>query len=138
MHNCTVLPNSVSAFVFSIGRLPSKILFSVSSPSNLNSNVIVFFVPSISSISFSPTVYDKYGYVIAYKATVNLLTKYEGVDKKPEQFTTSGEYDFSIAANSVISDTSRYEAIKYAASDALDEFVSRIAIKGLRNGNNNQ
>lgn len=92
---------------------------------------------SISSISFSPTVYDKNGYVIAYKTTVTLLTKYEGVDKKLEQLTTSGEYDFSIA-ESVISDTRRFEAIKYAASDALDEFVSRIAIKGLRNGNNNQ
>ena len=92
---------------------------------------------SISSISFSPTVYDKNGYVIAYKTTVTLLTKYEGVDKKPEQLTTSGEYDFSIA-ESVISDTRRFEAIKYAASDALDEFVSKIAIKGLRNGNNNQ
>lgn len=93
---------------------------------------------SISSISFSPTVYDKYGYVIAYKTTVTLLTKYQGVDKKPEQFTTSGEYDFSIAANSVISDSSRFDAIKYASSDAIDEFVSKIAIKGLRNGNNNQ
>lgn len=93
---------------------------------------------SISSISFSPTVYDKYGYVIAYKTTVTLLTKYEGIDKKPEQFTTSGEYDFSIASNSVISDSSRFDAIRYAASDAIDEFVSKIAIKGLRNGNNNQ
>lgn len=93
---------------------------------------------SISSISFSPTVYDKYGYVIAYKTTVTLLTKYEGIDKKPEQFTTSGEYDFSIASNSVISDSSRFDAIRYAASDAIDEFISKIAIKGLRNGNNNQ
>lgn len=93
---------------------------------------------SISSIALSPTVYDKNGYVIAYKTTVILLTKYEGIDKKPEQFTTSGEYDFSIAANSVISDSSRFDAIKYASSDAIDEFVSKIAIKGLRNGNNNQ
>jgi hypothetical protein len=92
---------------------------------------------SIQSISFSPTVYDTYGYVIAYKTTVVLAMNYEDENKKVEKLTATGEYDFSITANSVISDTSRFEAIRYSASDALDEFVSKIAIKGLRNGNNN-
>lgn len=91
----------------------------------------------IQSLSFSPTVYDTYGYVIAYKATVVLAMQYEYATKKVEKLTATGEYDFSIEANSVISDTNRFEAIRYAASDALDEFVSKIAIKGLRNGNNN-
>lgn len=91
----------------------------------------------IQSLSFSPTVYDTYGYVIAYKATVVLAMQYENATKKVEKLTATGEYDFSIEANSVISDTNRFEAIRYAASDALDEFVSKIAIKGLRNGNNN-
>ena len=92
---------------------------------------------NIQSISFSPTVYDTYGYVIAYKTTVVLEMQYENADKKIEKLTATGEYDFSIEANSVISDTNRFEAIRYAANDALDEFVSKIAIKGLRNGNNN-
>ena len=91
----------------------------------------------IQSISFSATVYDTYGYVIAYKTTVVLAMEYENANKKIEKLTATGEYDFSIEANSVISDTNRFEAIRYAASDALDEFVSKIAIKGLRNGNNN-
>lgn len=92
---------------------------------------------NIQSISFSPTVYDTYGYVIAYKTTVVLAMQYENADKKIEKLTATGEYDFSIETNSVISDTNRFEAIRYAANDALDEFVSKIAIKGLRNGNNN-
>lgn len=92
----------------------------------------------IQSISFSPTVYDTYGYVIAYKTTVVLAMEYENEAKKVEKLTATGEYDFSITANSVISDNSRFDAIRYASSDALDEFVSKIAIKGLRNGNNNQ
>ena len=91
----------------------------------------------IQSISFSPTVYDTYGYVIAYKTTVVLAMDYEDENKKVEKLTATGEYDFSISANSVISDTNRFEAIRYSASDALDEFVSKIAIKGLRNGNHN-
>ena len=92
---------------------------------------------NIQSISFSPTVYDTYGYVIAYKTTVVLAMQYENADKKIEKLTATGEYDFSIEANSVITDTNRFEAIRYASNDALDEFVSKIAIKGLRNGNNN-
>lgn len=93
---------------------------------------------AIDSISLSPTVYDKYGYVTAYKTTVVLSIKYEGADKKVQHLNASGEYDFSIQANSIISDTRRFEAIRYASLDAIDEFVSKIAIKGLRNGNNNQ
>lgn len=91
----------------------------------------------IDSISFSPTVYDRFGYVIAYKATVVLAIQYEDANKKVQKLTASGEYDFSIEANSVVSDNNRFDAIRYASNDALDEFVSKIAIKGLRNGNNN-
>jgi len=92
----------------------------------------------INSTSFSPTIYDLYGYVIAYKATVVLAFEYEDkLNGKVQKITTSGEYDFMITTNSIISDSSRFEAIKSAANDALDEFVSKMAIKGLRNGNNN-
>jgi len=93
----------------------------------------------IQSLSFSPTVYNTNGYVIAYKATVVLAMNYENAAKKVEKLTATGEHDFSIPDkdSSVISDTNRFDAIRYAASDALDEFVSKIAIKGLRNGNNN-
>lgn len=93
---------------------------------------------SIGSVNFSPTVYDQYGYVIAYKALVKLAISYQYANGKLEKMTTEGEYDFSIEANSVISDTSRFNAIKYSSLDAIDEFVSKIAIKGLQNGNNNQ
>lgn len=92
----------------------------------------------IDSLSFSPTIYDKYGYVNAYKTSVVLSFTYEAKDKKVEKLTASGEYDFFIATNSIISDTNRYEAIKAASSEALDEFISKIAIKGLRNGNHHQ
>ena len=91
----------------------------------------------IGSIAFSPSVYDKYGYVVAYKATVILAIDYEDENKKVQKLTATGEYDFSIESNSVVSDNNRFDAIRYAANDALDEFVSKIAIKGLRNGNNN-
>jgi len=97
-----------------------------------------FLHVSIGGIAFSPTVYDANGYVVAYKTTVTLVNKYKRGSQKEQVMQTSGEYDFSIEANSIISDTKRFEAIRYAASDALDEFVSKIAIKGLYRGNNHQ
>lgn len=74
--------------------------------------------------------------LLPIKQTVTLVIEYENAAKKVEKLTVSGEYDFSIESNSVISDSNRFEAIRAAASDSLDEFVSKIAIKGLRNGNN--
>ena len=61
-------------------------------------------------------MFDKYGYVIAYKATVTLAIDYEKKGSSPQKFTTTGEYDFSIVANSVISDSSRYDAIRFASN----------------------
>jgi hypothetical protein len=92
----------------------------------------------INKISFSPTIYDQYGYVISYKTTVELAFSYESENKEIEKMTASGEYDFSIDSNSIISDSNRFDAIKAAANDALEEFISKVAIKGLRNGNDHQ
>jgi len=91
----------------------------------------------IGSISFSPILYNRDGYVTSYKAKVSLNIRYTTKDGKSESFSTSGEYDFPIkenddgTTNSVISDTKRFDAIKNASLDALNEFVSRIAIKGM-------
>lgn len=89
---------------------------------------------SLSSVSFSPILYDTNGYVISYKAKVTLKIEY--IDKLEEKglITTQGEYDFPIEANSVISDTKRFEAIRYASLDAINEFVSKVSIKGIQNG----
>lgn len=86
----------------------------------------------IGSVSFSPILYDKDGYVISYKTTVSLDIAYNTKDGRHDRFSTSGEYDFPIEANSVISDSKRFEAIKFASLDALNEFISRIAITGMK------
>jgi hypothetical protein len=89
---------------------------------------------SLSSVKFTPILYDINGYVISYKAKVTLKMRY--IDKADESgiITTEGEYDFPIEANSVISDTKRFEAIRYASLDAINEFVSKVSIKGIQHG----
>ncbi len=82
-------------------------------------------------VSFLPIQYDKNGYVIAYKTYVDLLTKYRDKNGQSGKILSRGDYDFAIESNSVISDTKRFEAIKNASYKAVDEFISKLSIKGI-------
>ena len=86
---------------------------------------------SLASVSFKPIQYDSKGYVIAYKTIVNLKTRYIDKNKKSKTISSSGDYDFSIEANSVISDNKRFDAIKFAALKAIDELISKISVVGV-------
>ena len=85
---------------------------------------------ALNSINFNPIQYDSNGYVIAYKTVVSLKTIYKDISGNKRVINSSGDYDFSIEANSVISDNKRFEAIKFASIKAMDELISKISIKG--------
>lgn len=89
---------------------------------------------TMESLSFIPIIYDEHGYVIAYKTRIALLFDATFKNGQREKIRTSGDYDFAISPNTVISDTARFEAIRAASSEAFDEFISIIAIKGHKNG----
>lgn len=88
----------------------------------------------ILSLDFIPLIYDKNGYVINYKAVLTLRFSISHDGKKDQVFITKGTYHFDISPNTIISDTARYNAIKYASSKAFDEFISKLAIRGLDEG----
>ncbi len=90
---------------------------------------------TLKKVSFLPIQYDKNGYVIAYKTYVTLSSRY--VDKKGHKsiITSTGDYDFAIESNSVISDTKRFEAIKNASYKAIDDFISKLSVKGIKSDN---
>jgi len=90
----------------------------------------VFYV-KFKGKSFTPIAYDKDGYVIAYKAKVLLGITYIDKVGKKDSFDVSGTHDFTIEANSVISDSKRFEAIKFASYKAISEFISKLSIKGI-------
>ncbi|HIO91009.1 MAG TPA: hypothetical protein EYG69_04475 [Campylobacterales bacterium] len=85
---------------------------------------------SLNSIGFTPIQYDDDGYVISYKSVVSLKINYIDRFSKTQTITSSGDYDFSIEANSIISDNKRFEAIKFAALKAIDQFISKISVRG--------
>ena len=119
--NSVLIKDAVNEAV--VGRFGAKL----SSKKKADTNLVV----SIGSVSFTPTVYDKDGYIIAYKARVTLKSSFKTDENKIIRFSTVGEYDFPIEANSVISDTKRFDAIKNASSDAINEIVSKISIMGI-------
>ncbi|MDR2080722.1 MAG: LPS assembly lipoprotein LptE [Campylobacteraceae bacterium] len=87
---------------------------------------------SLAGVDFKPLVYDANGYVISYRTVAKLKIDYVLSSGEKGSVATSGEYDFPIEADSIISDTKRFEAIRYACVDAIDEFTAIIAVKGLQ------
>lgn len=90
------------------------------------------FYISLNSVSFVPIQYDKNGYVIAYKTYVGVKTQYIDKEQKEHIIYTKGDYDFPIESSSLISDTKRFEAIKFASMKALDAVRSQISIRSIK------
>jgi len=87
----------------------------------------------INSVSMTTLQYDSSGYNNLYRAKVNINVKYnKKSEKKLRNFTVSGENNFSLASSTTITDTKRFEAIKSASDDALDEVLSKIAVASFK------
>ena len=85
----------------------------------------------LESVTMSLVQEDEDGYAKVYKATVEISGNYKK-DSKIRSFNVTGSDDFSIDSGTTISDTNRYEGIKDAASKALEEVVSKIAINSFK------
>ncbi|MCD8213517.1 MAG: LPS assembly lipoprotein LptE [Campylobacter sp.] len=114
----------------------------LSDDKNANTSIMV----SIRSLNYEATIYDEYGYITSYRAILTLNYKTKFKDGSVVDIPASGEYDFSVArrqksaryADSIISDTEKYEAIKEASKEAFDEYIANLAIKGYKNGSSNR
>lgn len=87
----------------------------------------------LGSISMNELQYDKEGYNKLYRAVVSISVNYlNKEEKKSKSFFVSGEHNFSVDDGTTISDTKRFEAIRSASEDALDEVLSKIAVESFR------
>ena len=115
---------------------------SLSSKEGADTSIII----SVKELTYDAIIYDQYGYITSYKASLQLNYRTKFKDGSVVDVPASGEYDFSVArrqkdvrfADSVISDTQKYEAIKEASKEAFDEYIANLAVKGYKNGSSNR
>lgn len=86
----------------------------------------------LNSVSMQVLQYDESGYNKLYKAVVSILVKYKNKAGKSNSFSVVGDYDFSIDDGTTITDAKRFEAIKEASDEALEEVISKLAINSFK------
>ncbi|RXJ99149.1 hypothetical protein CRU98_07235 [Arcobacter sp. CECT 8986] len=85
----------------------------------------------LGNVSMSTISYDDNGFNKLYRASVNINVGYKNEDYQ-NKFTVTGTNEFSIDDGAIITDTKRFEAIRAAASKALEEVISKIAIQSFK------
>lgn len=86
---------------------------------------------SLGNPTYTPLQYDEDGYVISYRANIVLKIKRYNKNTKKE-YITKGNYDFSIDANSVITDQQRFDAVRYSAAKAIRSFIAQLSAEGAK------
>jgi len=85
----------------------------------------------ISDPSYSPLQYNDNGFIISYRATITLMIKRESKNLT-KNYTSVGNYDFSVVPNAVLTDQERFDAIKFSSIKAISSFVSEVSAEGSR------
>jgi hypothetical protein len=85
---------------------------------------------SISGVSFRPLRYDNNGYVVTYRTAVSMRILRSG-EEKSGTYAVRGVHDFEIEPNAIISDQSRFEAIRLGAQKGIDAFIAQVAAQGV-------
>lgn len=87
---------------------------------------------SSSKPKYTPIVYDEHGFVVGYRMKFNLNIQRDTKGKGVKNYTTHGQYDFSIEPKSIITDQQRYESINIAAQRAIRAFLAQVSAEGAR------
>lgn len=85
----------------------------------------------LNSVGMSLVQENEDGYDKVYRARVSVEVKYEN-EKGAKSFNVTGASDFTIDSGSTITDTNRFQGIREAASKALEEVVSKLAINSFQ------
>ncbi|PLY08833.1 MAG: hypothetical protein C0625_01320 [Arcobacter sp.] len=120
--NAVLIKDAMNEII--IHRLDSKIVYDKSIADTIMDI-------KLNSVTMTVLQDDASGYNKLYKAVVSIYVKYTN-KKKSDSFDVTGDYDFSIDDGTTITDTKRFEAIKNAATKALEEVISKIAVSSFK------
>ena len=86
----------------------------------------------LQNVGFESLAENKTGFSTFYRCVVNVEFQYQNIKtQKVRKFYKKGFYNFSLNANSIITDSIRMDAINNAALDALDGFILQVGIDTL-------
>jgi hypothetical protein len=89
---------------------------------------------SINEPIYLPIQYDSNGFIVGYRATIVLkINRYNKGEKT--KYVSTGNYDFAVVANAVLTDQQRFDAIKNGAQKAIKSFLAQVSAEGARSKN---
>ena len=91
-------------------------------------------IVTLSSASNSAISTDDEGYAKAYRMTVSINIQYKKTASTEgyKSISVSNYYDYSVDADSVVTDRKKEEAKKLASMNALSDIFSKIAVKSFQ------
>ena len=99
----------------------------------LDSNTSSKIILHVGSTSLSVLDYDKYGYPSLYRANASIKAEIRDLNGSVYSVSGSGNYDFSVEEDSIVTDELKQNAYKQAFLKALNQIEFKIAQKGLEN-----
>ncbi|MEA2017256.1 MAG: LPS assembly lipoprotein LptE [Campylobacterota bacterium] len=89
-------------------------------------------IVSLSSVSHTAISSDNEGYAKTYRTSVTISVSYEKQNSSSVALKVSNYYDYSVDADSTLTTQKKQEAVKIAATKALSDIFSKIAITTLK------
>jgi hypothetical protein len=91
-----------------------------------------YVLVKLGNVSHSVLASDNEGYAKTYRADVTITVKYQKVGEKAKNISVSNYYDYNVETNSLVSDQQKQEAVKNAATKALSDLFSKIAVNSFK------
>jgi len=86
----------------------------------------------LASVSHSVLSSDNQGYAKTYRANVTISVNYKKKGEKSKSISVSNYYDYNVKADALVSDQQKQEAVKNAATRALNDLFAKIAVNSFR------
>ena len=86
----------------------------------------------LSNVSHVAMSTDDDGYAQSYRTTVGIITTYQKRDQEIKTITVRNYYDYSVDEDSIITDQKKKVAVGFAASKALSDLFSKIAVHNMK------
>lgn len=95
---------------------------------NYRQNADTYVGVKLLDVSYKAISSDNDGYVNTYRTTVTIEMTYKKRDKEQIKLSVSNYYDYSVDTDSVVTEQNKQESIRLAASKALSDIFSKIAV----------